>query len=288
MIVSISNEYISTKVKVQGAELCSLKKQNDDLEYIWQADEKFWNRHAPLLFPIVGKLLDNEYIYKNKTYQMNQHGFARDSLFELVKKEDDYICLKLEDSKESLEVYPFSFTLYIEYRLIKNLLKISYKLVNSSDEEMYFSIGAHPAFNWPLRDTNKEDFFLEFDDTNELERLYLSTEGLDEQKSIIVLGDNRLSLDEKLFLDDALVIQNLKNKTISLKNLKDDRMIKMDFEGFPYLGIWSKPTGAPFICIEPWYGIADVKTHNKHLKDKRGILLLEAKEEFESSYSISI
>ncbi|WP_375724145.1 aldose 1-epimerase family protein [Arcobacter sp. KX21116] len=284
----ISNDFIEISIKDLGAELCSLKKKNDSTEYIWQGDEKYWNRHAPILFPIVGKLLDNEYTYMNKTYKMRQHGFARDRVFEVFTKEDEYICFKLKDSTDTLEIYPINFELYLGYRLIKNSLEISYKVVNKSQQKMYFSIGAHPAFNWPLEKGNKNDYYFEFENTKELERLPLTVDGISHQKEILNLENNKLALDEKLFKDDALVIQNLKNKTITFKNSKDDKSIKMSFEGFDYLGLWSKPSGAPFICIEPWHGIADFIGHNKKLENKKGIITLSKNEIFESSYTISV
>lgn len=288
MIYSISNEYIQVSIKKLGAELCSLKKLDDTLEYIWQADEKYWARHSPILFPIVGKLLDNEYIYENKTYKISQHGFARDCIFELVKKEDDSIVFKLQSNEDTLNIYPFEFELYVEYRIEKNTLDIIWKVLNKSKGEMLFSIGAHPAFNWPLKSGDKSEYFMEFEDTKELQRLPLTSKGINADYELVELENSNLSLDEELFKDDALVIQNLENKSIVLKNSLDDSMVKVEFESFPYLGIWSKPTGAPFICIEPWYGVADFINHNKELKDKKGIISLEKDGIFQSKYSISI
>ena len=288
MQYKISNDFIEASIKDFGAELCSLKKKNDDLEYIWQGDEKYWNRHAPILFPIVGKFLDNEYIYKEKTYSMGQHGFARDSLFEIFEQKDDYICFKFEDNKETFKKYPFKFELFLAYKLIRNSLEVSYKVVNKTNDKMFFSIGAHTAFNWPLEAKNKEEYYFEFKDTKELERLPLMAEGISNNKNIMALEDSKLSLSEELFKDDALVIENLENKTISFKNKKDNRTISKEFKGFPYLGLWSKPSGAPFICIEPWHGIADFIGHNKKLEEKNGIISLEKNEIFESSFIISI
>jgi galactose mutarotase-like enzyme len=284
----ISNDFIKVSIKDFGAELCSLKKTNDSIEYIWQGNEKYWNRHAPILFPIVGKLLDDEYTYENKTYKMGQHGFARDRVFEVFTKEDDYICFKLQSSEDTLEIYPFKFELYLGYRLIKSSLEVSYKVVNKSHDEMLFSMGAHPAFNWSLEKGNKENYYFEFEDTKELERLPLTNKGISDKSIILNLDNNKLQLNEELFKDDALVIENLKNKTITLKNSKENKTIKMSFEGFPYLGLWSKPSGAPFICIEPWQGIADFIGHNKKLEDKKGIITLSENEIFENSYTISI
>jgi galactose mutarotase-like enzyme len=288
MQYNISNDFIEVSIKEHGAELCSLKKVNDSLEYIWQGNKKYWNRHAPILFPIVGKLLDDEYIYENRTYKMNQHGFARDMIFEVFKKSADSICFKLENSKETLEIYPFRFELYLTYTLVKNSLEVSYEVINNSKKDMLFSIGAHPAFNWPLENENKNSYYFKFDDTKCLERLPLTPKGISNNQEIIELKDNTLALNETLFKDDALVIQNLKNKEITLKTSNDNRYIKMSFKGFPYLGLWSKPSGAPFICIEPWHGVADFIGHNKKLENKKGIITLAKNEIFKSSYTICV
>lgn len=293
MTHEISNNHIKIEVKSKGAELCSLKKTNESLEYIWQADAKYWNRHAPILFPIVGKLIDDEYVYEKNNYSLSQHGFARDCDFELVSQTSDTLCFKLSENESTLEKYPFYFDLFISYKLIENRLKVSYELRNNSKKTMYFSIGAHPAFNWPLKNTpdessHKDEYYFEFDDTNNLERLPLTNMGIKKEIQNIKLEENKLYINEELFKDDALVIQNLKNKTITLKNNIDNRYIKMDFEGFEYLGLWSKPSGADFVCIEPWHGVADFIGHDKNIKNKIGMKSLGKNEVFESEYYIEI
>ena len=288
MEYKISNNFISATIKDFGAELCSLKRNAVDTEYIWQADENFCGRHSPILFPIVGKLIDDEYIYENKTYRMGQHGFARDNIFKLYESKKNYLCFKLEQNEQTLEKYPFNFELYLSYKLFENNLKISYKVINKSNKTMPFSIGAHPAFNWPLDNERKQDSYFEFKDAEKLERLPLTKNGISEDKETISLCNNIMALNKKVFKNDALVLENLKNKTILLKNDLNDKFIKVEFEGFPYLGLWSKPHGAPFICIEPWHGIADFMDHNKKIEEKKGIKFLKRDEIFETNYTITI
>ena len=289
MIHSIENDFIKVKIKEFGAELCSMKKINDTVEYLWQADKNYWNRHSPILFPIVGKLLDDEYIYNNKTYKMTQHGFARDQLFKLHSKKDAEIIFSLTESHETLKIYPFKFELLVSYRLVKKVLDIGYKVVNHSLNKMLFSIGAHPAFNWPLfKHEDKENYYLEFLDTKELERLPLTPLGISSNKEIILLVNNKLDLTDTLFKDDALVIENLDNKSIILNNTENKRKIEVSFENFPFLGIWSKPQGSPFLCIEPWCGIADGIEHSKNLEEKKGIIILDKNGVFQSNYQITI
>ena len=288
MEYKISNNFISASIKDFGAELCSLKRNGIDIEYMWQADEKHWGRHSPILFPIVGKLIDDEYIYEDKTYKMGQHGFARDNVFILFEEKNNYLCFKLKEDEKTLEKYPFAFELYISYELFENSLKISYKVVNKDEKTMLFSIGAHPGFNWPLADERKEDSYFKFYDTFEIERLPLTKDGISSKKEKLSLYDGKLYLNEEIFKDDALILENLKNKTILFANDINDKFIRVEFEEFPYIGLWSEARGTPFICIEPWHGIADFKEHNKKFDEKKAIKSLEKNEIFETNYIISI
>ena len=289
MNYEIKNEHIKAKIKSFGAELNSLQKIDEDLEYMWQGDSKYWNRHSPILFPIVGRLKNDSYTYQNQKYNMTQHGFARDKEFEVIKNEVDFIEFRLKSDEKTLEIYPFSFELYLSYKLEKNSLIVSYKVINKSDDKMLFSIGAHPAFNWTLKeDEKKEDYFLEFENIKETKRYFLNDKGLVYDSVDLKIIDNKIALNEELFKNDALVFEDLNIKTLTLKNSINENYIKLNFENFPYLGIWSKPTGAPFICIEPWFGVADDENSNQNFEDKKGIITLEKDEIFSCFYIIEI
>ena len=289
MNYEIKNEHIKAKIKSFGAELNSLQKIDEDLEYMWQGDSKYWNRHSPILFPIVGRLKNDSYTYQNQKYNMTQHGFARDKEFEVIKNEADFMEFRLKSDEKTLEIYPFSFELYLSYKLEKNSLIVSYKVINKSDDKMLFSIGAHPAFNWTLKeDEKKENYFLEFENIKETKRYFLNDKGLVYDSVDLKIIDNKIALNEELFKNDALVFEDLNIKTLTLKNSINENYIKLNFENFPYLGIWSKPTGAPFICIEPWFGVADSFDSSKNLEDKKGIITLLKDEIFSSFYSIEI
>ena len=289
MNYEIKNEHIKVKIKSFGAELNSLQKIDEDLEYMWQGDSKYWNRHSPILFPIVGRLKNDSYTYQNQKYNMTQHGFARDKEFEVIKNEVDFIEFRLKSDEKTLEIYPFSFELYLSYKLEKNSLIVSYKVINKSDDKMLFSIGAHPAFNWTLKeDEKKEDYFLEFANIRESKRYFLNDKGLVYNHENLEIIDNKIALNEELFKNDALVFEDLNIKTLTLKNSINENYIKLNFENFPYLGIWSKPTGAPFICIEPWFGVADDENSNQNFEDKKGIITLEKDEIFSCFYIIEI
>ncbi|CAM3535267.1 aldose 1-epimerase family protein [Arcobacter aquimarinus] len=288
MNYEIKSEFLKAKINSFGAELNSLQKLGNDCEYIWQADDKYWARHSPILFPIVGRLKEDSYIYKDKKYSMSQHGIARDKKFEVVKNEENFIEFKLCNDEKSLEIYPFLFELIISYKLEKSKLIISYKVVNKSNETMFFSIGAHPAFNWALeKNLKKEDYFLEFEVTN-AKRYFLNNLGLVYKNKDLEFEDKKLFLNEELFKDDALIFNDFNIKQVVFKSSKSDKFVKVNFDNFPYLGIWSKPSGAPFLCIEPWFGVADDKNSNQKIEEKRGINSLKKDEEFSCSYSIEI
>ena len=297
MNYEIKNEHIKVKIKSFGAELNSLQKIDEDLEYMWQGDSKYWNRHSPILFPIVGRLKNDSYTYQNQKYNMTQHGFARDKEFEVIKNEADFMEFRLKSDEKTLLIYPFLFELYISYTLVKTKLIISYKVVNKNADEMLFSIGAHPAFNWTFtNESKKEDYFLEFENIKKTKRYFLNELGLVYKNEDLEIKNNKILLNEELFKNDALVFNDANIKTVSLKNKnenknenkKDNRIIKVDFESFPYLGIWSKPSGAPFICIEPWFGLADEENSNQNLEDKKGMIRLEKDEVFSCFYSVEI
>ena len=288
MNYEIKNEFLKAKVKSFGAELNGLLKIDENLEYIWQGDSKYWARHSPILFPIVGRLKNDSYFYKNQKYNMSQHGFARDKEFEIVEKKDDFIEFKLSSDEKTLKIYPFSFELYLSYKLERNSLIVSYKVINKSDEKMLFSIGAHPAFNWSLeKDLKKEDYFLEFE-INNSKRYFLNELGLVFDSIDLKFEDKKLFLNEELFKNDALVFNDLNIKNLTFKNIRNENFIKLNFENFAYLGIWSKPSGSPFLCIEPWFGVADEENASQNFEDKKGIINLQKDEIFSCFYSVEI
>lgn len=282
MNYEIKNSFIKAQIKSFGAELNSLKKCDENFEYIWQADSKYWARHSPVLFPIVGRLKEDSYFYKNKKYSLSQHGFARDKEFEIVQNEADFIEFRLKSDEKTLEFYPFFFELDIGYKLDKNSLIVSYKVKNKSDEKMYFSIGAHPAFNTQVGD------FLKFENIKTTKRYFLDEKGLIYKNEDLNLENSKLCLDKDLFKDDALVFNDSNIKQITLKNIENKSRVKVKFDNFPYLGIWSKPNLAPFVCIEPWFGVADDENSNQKIEDKKGILSLEKEEEFFCFYTIEV
>jgi galactose mutarotase-like enzyme len=289
MLTTLENEHIQILIHSKGAELTSLKLKLDNVQYLWQADKKVWNRHAPILFPIVGKLKDNSYTYNGNAFSLSQHGFARDCSFELVTANSECAVYQLSSNDETKKLYPFGFLLTVLYRIEGNTIHISYTVKNTSSEEMHFSIGAHPGFNCPLLPNESiEDYYLEFAATENIST-YPLVNGLIANGIKKQLGAmKKIPLSQHLFQDDALILEDLHSNTISIKNNVNNKSITLDFSDFPYLGIWSKPEGAPFICLEPWYGIADQEESTGDFINKKGIRHLEENEVFQCTYKITI
>lgn len=281
MIVTLSNTKISASINTLGAELVSLTKGNHN--YIWKVDEKFWNKTSPVLFPIVGSLKNNEYSINDKTYSLNRHGFARDCEFEILEQKENSALFCLQSNELTFENYPFDFELFINYEIKNNELIISYKVINHSESEMPFNIGAHPAFNLQY-DTN--EYSLEFNALESLKTHQLDNGLFSGLTKKIESNQNTINLSEKLFEQDALVFKNIKSSSIKLKHLNKD-YLKMSFNNFPHLGIWKK-LKAPFLCIEPWTGYADSINSNGKIFDKESIQILTPKNIFECEIKIEI
>jgi len=289
MAIKLHNEKLKVVISEQGGELISVVSYEDNIEFIWTGDPDYWGRHAPILFPIVGKVKDNQYKVGDKIYQLGQHGFARDRIFEVIEKEDSKVILSLKWDQTSLEIYPYKFNLKIIYELEESSLKISYIVENLDEQTIYFSIGAHPGFNCPLLPGEvMSDYYFEFDQKETCPVLPINDAGFMLHDKIPFLNsEKKIPLSPELFHRDALIFKGLSSRKISLKNNKNDHKITMDFDGFPLLGLWSKPSGAPFVCIEPWFGHCDYEDYTSDFKDKSGIIVLDTSRSFDCSYSIA-
>ena len=289
MLSKIENQELEVEVETQGAQLQKLILKKDNKNYLWHGDSKFWGRRAPVLFPIVGRLKNDKYQYNGQEYKMTQHGFARDKEFKLVEQSQNHLVYALEESKDTLEKYPFKFRLQIKYTIDGNFLTITYKVQNTDQKDIYFSIGAHPAFYWPLEENDKkEDYYLEFEKEENVDKYLLESGLLNHEKEKVLSNSKILELHPDIFKDDALVFKNLKSEKLTLKSRKSEREVEMEFKNFPYLGIWSQSAAAPFICLEPWQGIADSVDSSGKIEEKEGIKQLKVGEEFKCNYTITI
>jgi galactose mutarotase-like enzyme len=288
MAIVLRSEKLKVEISEQGGELISVVRCDDNIEFIWTGDSDYWGRHAPILFPIVGKVKDNQYRIGDKSYKLGQHGFARDRIFEVIKKGDNKVILSLKWDQASLEIYPYKFNLKMIYELKDSKLLISYIVENLDEQTIHFSIGAHPGFNCPLLPGEvMEDYYFEFEQNETCSVTPVTGEGYMLHDQIPFLNaERKIPLNPKLFHRDALIFEDLSSKKISLKSNTNDHKITMNFDGFPLLGLWSKPSGAPFVCIEPWFGHCDYEDFTGDFRDKSGIIALNKEGSFDCAYSI--
>lgn len=288
-MITIKNAVVSATINPKGAELVSLIHQASQIEYMWSADPAFWGKSSPVLFPIVGSVKDDTFIYEGNQYHLSRHGFARERVFTVENQTDERVTFLLKSDDASLKVFPFSFELRLHYTVDRNQLHVKYEVTNTGDAEMWFSVGGHPAFKVPLTDgTSYEDYYLAFNTSEELMRWPLTKEGLIEATpENLSTNNSRLLLTKELFYQDALVFKHLKADSVTLKSDKTAHQLRFDFEGFPFLGIWAAKN-ADFVCIEPWCGIADSANHNQQLIEKEGINQLNANEIFERTWVVEI
>jgi galactose mutarotase-like enzyme len=275
-MITLENDYIKVSLAAKGAELQGLFNKETRLEYLWNANPKYWAKHSPVLFPVVGSLKNNSFNYQGKNYELPRHGFARDHVFDFEKISESEGIFTLTQSEETLKVYPFYFELKLRYRLIGRKLNLTYEVSNTGTNELLFSIGAHPAFAVPnTPDTVYEDYYLAFNADENLTFWKLEDGLVADETKTIELNAHKLKLTRDLFYNDALVFKNLQSKCISLLNTKNDYGLHFHFEDFPFFGIWAA-TDAPFVCLEPWCGVADGVNHNQELSNKEGIVKLDA------------
>jgi galactose mutarotase-like enzyme len=267
---TLRSDGITAVITSDGAELCSLKNAAG-LELLWQAGPQ-WPRHAPLLFPIVGHLKNDELRHCGKTYPMTQHGFARDHRFEWVAREPNSCKLVLIDSEATRARYPFAFRLEVSYTVKGADLDVALEITNTGDEMLPASIGAHPAFNWPLLSgVGKESYTLIFSDEETAPIRRLKDGLMRPQPEPTPIRGKTLALSERLFEDDAVILDRLASTSV---RYAADRgpSIEISWEGFRELGVWSKPGGVPFLCIEPWHGFASPSDFDGEFTGKPGLM----------------
>lgn len=286
---TIESHLLKASIHPKGAELQSLFQKESGIEYMWKGDPAVWGKFSPVLFPIVGTLKDNTYFYKEQSYHLGRHGFARDHQFAVESQEFDKIVFLLKQSEETLKKFPFLFDFRIGYTVVDSSIAVTYEVLNTGKETMYFSVGGHPAFALPIvPDTTYDDYYLEFDQPETAGRWPIAEGGLIKTTATPLLNDTKqLPLNKELFANDALVLKGLTSSKISLLSRKTEHGLSMDFPGFPFLGLWAAP-GADFLCIEPWCGIADSVDASQLWEEKEGINKLEPGERFVRTWTVKL
>lgn len=285
----LAGKEISIQVSSLGAELKSLKDNATGQEYMWRADPEYWGKTSPILFPFVGRLKNQSYTYEGRVYKQKPHGFARDMVFELCNRTSDTLWLGIQDTQETKEGYPFSFSFQIGYEIVGKSLRVLYRIENRDTCEMFFSVGAHPAFACPLREGEKRaDYFLKFGNLDNIlsNGVDMSTGLATHSYQEYVLEQGILPIDDYLFEQDALILEGHQVNEVSLLLPDKTPYITLRMDA-PVYGIWScvKP-GAPYVCIEPWFGRCDDVDFRGELQDREWQQKLEAGKVFETMYEI--
>ncbi len=290
MKITLENETLEIAINEKGAELNKLYAKKTNIDYLWRPKEPFWQRQSPILFPIVGRLKEDQFIENDTKYTLPKHGFARDSIFTVLTQTQERITLAFNYSDETLAIYPFKFSLEVTYSLKKNKVIVHFNVVNNDTKKMYFSLGAHPAFSCTMKPEDAfEDYYIAFDTAENASQLFLNkTTGFRNGKSKNVRIKKTLPLSHKLFENDALIFENIQSKKVSLRSNNHENGIHMHLPKWQYLAFWTQSSGAPFICFEPWMGINDADTSSQILSDKTGIIHLEPEQSYENHYTLEV
>ncbi len=272
----LSNSYLSAAVKSDGAELCSLR-DGQGTELLWQA-EPVWPRHAPVLFPIVGRLRDDTLLHQGKTYRLTQHGFARDRRFAWLNRTATSCRLVLHDDAETRAVYPFAFRFEVAFALDDDALDETFTVVNTGREVLPASVGAHPGFIWPLGEgAEKIAHVLEFDQPEPAPVRRLVDGLLQPAAEPSPIQAKTLTLRPALFAADAVILDRIASRSVRY-TAPGAEAIEVSWDGFEQLGVWSRMTGddtcADFVCIEPWHGTASPADFTGEFRDKPGLMLI--------------
>lgn len=287
----LENEDLCAVISSHGAELRSLIRKEDGKEMMWCGDAAYWGRVSPVLFPVVGAYRNKECRYLGETYQMGQHGFARDKEFTLQEQTEEKIAFSLEMTKEEAQQngFPFAFRLELGYELSGRKVKLCWTVKNIGEETMYYSIGGHPAFTAPAREKDRITCYLKFRNVETL-RVRTLEGGLASDNIIdIPLEEGGvLPVTEELFAGDALVIENGQTNEAALLDENREPYLTVNFTA-PLFGVWTPPgKNAPFICIEPWYGRCDGVNFEGTLEQREWGNVLKAGEIFETFYTIEV
>lgn len=281
MLFSAENEFFTLAVKEMGAELNSLKSKKTDIEYIWFGNTDIWYGQSPILFPIIGRLLDDKYRVDGKEYTMPKHGIVRKKPFKLLEETKDSLLFIQSSDEESLKEYPFEFDLIVKFQLTNKGLKVTHTVINKDSKDMYYSFGAHPGFNCEIGD------YLQFNVDEELYTERIDHESiLIDEKFPVFTDEGKIELTSNLFDDDALILSDYTSTEVSIRSYNHDRVIKFMFDS-PVLGIWAKPN-APYVCLEPWWGINDNYDKKNDFSEKRGIMKLAPGESKEFTWEVEI
>ncbi len=290
MIYTLENDILRLTFREQGGEMRSITEKADGTEYLWDGNPAWWKYSSPILFPIIAKLWEGKYRVDGKEYELPSHGFGRTSNYTLVKQEKDSIRFALGWSEETLACYPYKFRLEIGYELHGNRVDVLWQVRNEGEDTMFFSIGAHPALRCPIVPGETiEDCFLEFNCPEQAEKFAVTPDAFLKPEHVPGIKGKELPLSWDFFAQGTWIFDSLKSDTIAIRSRKSKKSIRIHFPDFPFLALWSpEKGGAPFICIEPWFGHADMEGYTGDFRRRHGTQELAPGKEFNAGYSFTV
>lgn len=290
MEYQLENQYLKLRVSSLGAEIQSLKDQ-EDVEYIWQGDATYWSGRAPHLFPICGGLRDNQAFYRKERLSMPRHGLVRKREFSLQKQTDQELVFSIQPDPDMLEAYPFYFEFRVLYFLENKTLRVSYQVYNKDQELLPFFVGGHPAFRCPLvAGEDFEDYELLFSQDFKATYPACLKDGLTDQssQSPFPLKDARIQLSYDLFDQDSLILTNIPAKKVDLRSTRSDHGLSLTYHDFDHLILWTSHNQGPFLALEPWNGLSTDLAESDDFEDKAGLMKVPVGQMRQFSYDISI
>lgn len=290
MIYSLENSKLKITASTHGAELHSITGKDENTEFLWNGNPEYWKYHAPHLFPIIGKLINSKYRVDGNVYELPSHGIARISEFEFLSQTEDSVTFELKYNDESLKIYPYKFSLQVKYTLEDNSVITEYKVINLDNKDICFSVGGHPAFMCPIDSNDSlEDCYLEFEKKENASAMLINKDVyISYDRKEYLNNTNILPLSKELFKNGLFIFDKLESDKISIKSKNNKKSLCVEFEGFPYIGMWSPEKGAPFMCIEPWFGHPDYEDFKGEFKDREGSVEVKSGESFTASYKFTI
>ena len=290
-VVTLKNGELTAAIDAMGAQLTSLALGGK--EYLWQADPAVWGKHAPILFPIVGSIRDGKAESAQGEVTLGRHGLARDYEHAVVAQSEGSVTFELTDSEETRSAYPYAFKLNMTYELTGPAsLTQTFRVENTGDVDLPFSVGGHPAFNVPVPgcDGAWEDYELVFAEPWTYDSPTIVGPGLLTYDVLnpIVRDADRMPLTREAFRFDTIMLENVPGNTVTLRGRTSGHGVRVDFEGFPYLGVWAGEGDAPFVALEPWTGHATLDTEDDVLEHKRNITILAPGEVFERAFTVTV
>lgn len=292
MRFKLQNEHLSLKVDSLGAEMMSLRRQENGREYMWSGDKTYWSGVSPLLFPFIGSLKEGKYRYQGRSYSIEKHGFARNMEFKPVVQEENKLILAISDNEDTYNCYPFSFRLEVTYMLEKDGVRVNWRVINRGDSTMYFSIGGHPAFACPVNEhgtrTGCGIRLLGAEERNSVDSLCVIPGGLLNGHTVPVkMEEGKVIVSDTLFQIDTILLEHqITGAALCGQDGKEFVRVESDA---PVWGIWSmEDNRAAYICLEPWFGLCDYANASGELESRPHTNRVDAGQTWEQGYRIRV